>query len=100
GHGAVSVAAGLLVYLLCYLGVWGGLLGLAACRAAPADPALRLLLGMGAAGLAAVFLLDHPAYSQFYFLTSARPYLSIAAVCGLAAVLPEPVGAARAGRVA
>jgi hypothetical protein len=46
------------------------------------DPAVLLLLGIGAAGVGAMLVLGHPAASQLYFLEGARPYLSIAAVAG------------------
>ncbi len=51
------------------------------------DPAVLLLLGIGAAGVGAMLVLGHPAASQLYFLEGARPYLSIAAVAGGLALL-------------
>ncbi|MFI7706009.1 hypothetical protein [Nonomuraea sp. NPDC049480] len=48
---------------------------------------LVLMLGIAAAGLAAVFVLDHPGRSQLYFLWAAYPYLAITAVHGLLVIL-------------
>ncbi|WP_336213015.1 hypothetical protein [Nonomuraea sp. LPB2021202275-12-8] len=85
------------LYLTCLACVWAGLAGLAARRVTPLepagpsaagrraallDPAVLLLLGIGAAGVGAMLMLGHPAASQLYFLEGARPYLSIAAVAG------------------
>ncbi|WP_188191013.1 hypothetical protein [Nonomuraea sp. SYSU D8015] len=70
------------VHLFCLVCVWGGVAGLGR-RAL--EPPLLLLLGMGAAGVGAAVVLGHPAESQLYFLEGARPYLSIAAVCGIMA---------------
>ncbi|MEV4011262.1 hypothetical protein AB0J35_12225 [Nonomuraea angiospora] len=69
------------VHLFCLLCVWGGVaaLGLRAL-----EPSMSLLLGMGAAGIGAAVVLGHPSDSQLYFLESVRPYLSVAAVCGVA----------------
>ncbi|MER6943527.1 hypothetical protein ABT294_05820 [Nonomuraea sp. NPDC000554] len=52
-----------------------------------ADPAVLLLVGIGAAGIGALLLLAHPAIGQLYFLEGARPYLSIAAVVGASAMV-------------
>ncbi|MFI7450575.1 hypothetical protein ACIBQX_23980 [Nonomuraea sp. NPDC049714] len=80
------------LHLACLICVWAGLAGLVAHRAVPfhgggrwgmlLDPAVLLLLGIGAAGVGAMLVLGHPAASQLYFLEGARPYLSIAAVAG------------------
>lgn len=78
--GPLVVLAG--VYLFCLACVWGGVVGLGR-RAL--EPAMLLVLGIGAAGVGAALLLGHPAGSQLYFLEGARPYLSIAAVCGVVA---------------
>ncbi|GAB2915137.1 hypothetical protein ACFMQL_18105 [Nonomuraea fastidiosa] len=75
------------VHLFCLVCVWGGAAGLGR-RAL--EPPLLLMLGVGAAGIGAVVLLGHPAQSQLYFLEGARPYLSIAAVCGMLAARPVP----------
>ncbi|MET7332448.1 hypothetical protein [Nonomuraea sp. NPDC005650] len=69
------------VHLFCLLCVWGGAASLGR-RAL--EPPMSLLLGMGAAGVGAAVLLGHPSDSQLYFLESVRPYLSVAAVCGVA----------------
>ncbi|SDL26122.1 hypothetical protein SAMN05421874_118103 [Nonomuraea maritima] len=70
------------VHLFCLACVWGGVAGLGR-RAL--EPSMLLVLGIGAAGVGAALLLGHPAGSQLYFLEGARPYLSIAAVCGVLA---------------
>ncbi|MFB9468956.1 hypothetical protein ACFFR3_05530 [Nonomuraea salmonea] len=83
------------VHLFCLVCVWGGAAGLGR-RAL--EPPLLLMLGIGAAGIGAAVLLGHPAQSQLYFLEAARPYLSIAAVCGVLAA--PPVSWARAACLA
>ncbi|MFF0775418.1 hypothetical protein ACFYUK_41485 [Nonomuraea wenchangensis] len=70
------------VQLFCFACVWGGVAGLGWRRMA--EPDVLLLVGMGGAGVGAVLVLGHPAGSQLYFLESVRPYLSVAAVCGVA----------------
>ncbi|MGI5284114.1 hypothetical protein ACQEVF_12335 [Nonomuraea polychroma] len=71
-----------LVHLFCLACVWGGVAGLGRLVL---EPPMALLLGMGAAGIGAAVMLGHPAESQLYFLEGVRPYLSIAAVCGVLA---------------
>ncbi|MEU0567753.1 hypothetical protein ABZ297_20515 [Nonomuraea sp. NPDC005983] len=90
------------IYLFCLACVWAGLSGLVIRRAGAvgpgvpqaesrwavvADPAVSLLVGIGAAGIGAWLLLGHPAIGQLYFLEGARPYLSIAAVAGASAMV-------------
>ncbi|TMR89320.1 hypothetical protein, partial [Nonomuraea basaltis] len=70
------------VHLFCLGCVWGGVAGLGRWAL---EPPVLLLLGMGVAGVGAVLVLGHPAHSQLYFLEGVRPYLSIAAVCGVVA---------------
>ncbi|MEV0380171.1 hypothetical protein [Nonomuraea sp. NPDC050643] len=84
------------VHLFCLACVWGGIAGLGA-RAL--EPPVLLLLGIGAAGVGAAVLLGHPSDSQLYFLEAVRPYLSIAAVCGVLAAPrpPWPLAAGMAG---
>ncbi|NRQ34938.1 hypothetical protein HII36_24350 [Nonomuraea sp. NN258] len=72
------------VHLFCLACVWSGVLGLFGRRP---DPGVVFLLGIGLAGIGAMLLLGHPAEAQLYFLEAARPYLSIAAVCGVVAAL-------------
>ncbi|MEV5554148.1 hypothetical protein AB0L44_10850 [Nonomuraea wenchangensis] len=69
------------VQLFCLACVWGGVAGLGWRRLR--EPEVLLLVGMGGAGVGAVLVLGHPAESQLYFLESVRPYLSVAAVCGV-----------------
>ncbi|MEW9546827.1 hypothetical protein [Nonomuraea sp. NPDC050783] len=68
------------VHLFCLACVWGGVAGLGR---RVWEPPWSLLVGMGGAGIGAVLVLGHPAESQLYFLESVRPYLSVAAVCGV-----------------
>ncbi|NUR72094.1 MAG: hypothetical protein HOU81_14865 [Hamadaea sp.] len=70
-----------------WLAAWAGLAGLAFARERRADPPVVLCVGIGLAGIAAMLLTTQPGGSQAYFLQSARPYLSIAAVCGVAGLL-------------
>jgi hypothetical protein len=78
---------------LCWVCVWAGISGLARRRRIP-EPAVLLLVGLGVAGAAATLLFGQQGDSQRYFFEAARPYLSVAAVGGLAAVL-GPVTSAR-----
>nr|SBO92137.1 hypothetical protein BN4615_P1651 [Nonomuraea gerenzanensis] len=68
------------VHLFCLACVWGGVVGLGG---RVLEPGVSLLLGIGAAGVGATVVFGHPAESQLYFLEAARPYLSVAAVCGV-----------------
>jgi hypothetical protein len=77
-----------IVTLLCWAFAWAGAAGLARGAGTLLDPPILVLIGVGLAGMAAVFLLGHPGASQLYFLRGASPYLAILAVCGLAAALP------------
>lgn len=70
----------------CWVCMWAGCAGLLRQRRLLA-PEIVLLLGIGAAGIGAVTLLGQSGGSQGYFLQSARPYLALAAVGGLAALL-------------
>ncbi|MEV4508867.1 hypothetical protein AB0K00_07910 [Dactylosporangium sp. NPDC049525] len=79
--GHARVAAGLTV--LCWLFMWAGVLALG--RKA-LEPPVLLFLAVGAGGLAGVLLFGHPGGSQSYLIVSARPYLALASVAGLAAV--------------
>ncbi|MEV6868948.1 hypothetical protein AB0M44_49280 [Streptosporangium subroseum] len=71
------------VYLLCWAVTWCGVLGLLSRRRLLARPAVVLMLGIGAAGLSAVLLFEHPGRSQLYFLWGSYPYAVTVAVYGL-----------------
>jgi hypothetical protein len=73
--------------LLCWCCIWAGLAGLTRPRHRP-GPQIVVLLGIGLSGAVATMLTGQDGDSQRYFLESARPYLSVAAVAGLAALLP------------
>ncbi|MFF5227379.1 hypothetical protein [Dactylosporangium sp. NPDC000521] len=70
------------ITVLCWLFIWGG--GLALGRRVLDAPVL-LLAAIGAGGMGGVLLFGHPGGSQSYLIVSARPYLALAAVAGLAA---------------
>jgi hypothetical protein len=92
-----------LLTIWCWVCMWAGCAGLLRQRRLLA-PENTLLLGIGAAGIGAVTLLGQSGGSQGYFLQSARPYLALAAVGGLTALLDDRSlswrrGAALAGAV-
>lgn len=89
----VSLPGALLVAIAAWTACWAGWLGLLADRARLADPPVLLCLGLGLAGLCAMLATWQPGGSQGYFLQSARPYLCVAAVAGLAVLLRRPDGA-------
>ncbi|TDD13501.1 hypothetical protein [Nonomuraea diastatica] len=96
-----SVPAGPLVvltavHLFCLACVWGGA---AALGRRALEPPMLLMLGIGAAGVGAAVVFGHPSLSQLYFLEGARPYLSVAAVCGVLAArrVPWPIVACLVG---
>jgi hypothetical protein len=86
------------LFFAAYACLWAGLLGLLRRPSHLLDPVVLLVLGMGLAGVGAMIFFGHPAHGQFYFLKSSRPYLTLAAVCGLTAVFP--VGWTRTGLLA
>ncbi|MGW4637529.1 hypothetical protein ACWEN6_03325 [Sphaerisporangium sp. NPDC004334] len=75
------------IYLLGWLVVCGGALGLLSRADALARPGVPLMLGMGAAGLGTMALLGHPGRSQLFFLWGAYPYLVIVTVHGMLLLL-------------
>ncbi|MFI7058804.1 hypothetical protein ACWDOR_38905 [Streptosporangium canum] len=84
---AGSVLGITLVYVLCWTVTWCGVLGLLCRRRLLIRPGVVLLLGVGAAGLGAMFMLEHPARSQLFFLWGAYPYLAAVTVYGILVVL-------------
>jgi hypothetical protein len=89
------------VTVTCWACIWPGLGGLAlltpkvqASRrirrdlGIAADPVI-LMFGIGASGVAALMLFGHEAGAEGWFMVSARPYLSLAAVVGLVLVTPR-----------
>jgi hypothetical protein len=82
--------------LLCLAFIWGGILGLL-IRRRFLNPAVLLLLTVGASGLSLFLLLGHSGGAQGYFISSARPYLTIAAVLGLVTLLDTAALPRRAG---
>ncbi|MET8157035.1 hypothetical protein ABZT47_11720 [Sphaerisporangium sp. NPDC005289] len=85
---SAGAAAGIaLVYLLGWLVVWGGTLGLLSRAGALARPGVVLMLGMGAAGLGTMTLFGHPCRSQLFFLWGAYPYMVIVTVHGILLLL-------------
>ncbi|WP_426508557.1 hypothetical protein ACPPVO_58755 [Dactylosporangium sp. McL0621] len=65
--------------VLCWAAMWAG-----ALRVRSWNAALIVMAGLGIAGAAATMLLGQDGDSERYFLESARPYLCIVAVAGLA----------------
>jgi hypothetical protein len=74
------------ITMFCWLCMWGGVVGLGRRFR---DPQIVLLLGIGLSGLAAVLTLSQVGGSQGYFTQSARPYLAVAAACGLSVLVPK-----------
>ncbi|GII27291.1 hypothetical protein Pmi06nite_07330 [Planotetraspora mira] len=72
-----------LMYVANWSVMWLGILGLLSRPRLLRQPAVLLMLGMGAAGIGAMLLLGHPHNAQGYFLQAACPYLAILAVYGL-----------------
>ncbi|ACZ84186.1 hypothetical protein [Streptosporangium roseum] len=89
GSGDLQIAPALLslVFLLAWAALWAGAFGRRAAPGSGPDRALTLFLGIGLGGVGAVTVFGHPGMSQMYFLTAARPYLSIAAAAGVLAAL-------------
>ncbi|MFC4111802.1 hypothetical protein [Nonomuraea zeae] len=76
------------VHLFCLACVWGGVAGLGRRLL---EPPVLLPVGVGLAGIGAIVLLGHPSDAQLYFLEGVRPYLSVAAVCGMLAARRVPL---------
>ncbi|GAA4559989.1 hypothetical protein GCM10023193_18910 [Planotetraspora kaengkrachanensis] len=72
-----------LMYVANWSVMWLGILGLLSRPRSLMQPAVLLMLGMGAAGIGAMLVLSHPHNAQGYFLQAAGPYLAILAVYGL-----------------
>ncbi|WP_440100215.1 hypothetical protein, partial [Streptosporangium sp. H16] len=85
----LSVLGVTVLYALCLAVTWCGILGLLCRPRLLLRPAVVLLLGMGAACVAAVLLLGHPHLGQLYFFGAGYPYLMIVAVYGLSVVVRQ-----------
>jgi hypothetical protein len=90
-----------LITFVCWACIWPGLLGLAglARRRRPdltisADPVV-LMFGIGLSGIGALLVFGHEGGAEGWFMVSGRPYLSLAAVVGLAMITPADVPARR-----
>ncbi|MBN6053682.1 hypothetical protein JYK22_17205 [Nonomuraea sp. RK-328] len=81
---ALGVAA---IYLTAWAVTCAPALGLLTRRGLLLRPDVLLVLGVGASGVGAVLVLDHPGRSQLFFLWGAYPYLAVAAVTGLVVLL-------------
>jgi hypothetical protein len=89
---APPLALKIAVVVACVFGLscfWIGVFLLGLRRRAWLDAPVLLLLGIGVSGFGAGVIFRFPGSSQRYFLYGATPYLCIAAVHGLAAVLPR-----------
>ncbi|MEV4135396.1 hypothetical protein AB0J72_24870 [Dactylosporangium sp. NPDC049742] len=85
------------ITIACWACIWPGLLGLAklAKRRRPdlrisADPVV-LMFGIGLSGVGALLVFGHEGGAEGWFMVSGRPYLSLAAVVGLAMITPAGV---------
>ena len=90
-----------LITFTCWACIWPGMLGLAglARRRRPdlkisADPVI-LMFGIGLSGIGALLVFGHEGGAEGWFMVSGRPYLSLAAVVGLAMLTPADVPARR-----
>ncbi|GAA0812409.1 hypothetical protein [Spirilliplanes yamanashiensis] len=81
---ALAVVTALTV--LAWVVVWSGILGALGGRRW-GDPAYGLLTGAGIAGMGVVLVFQHYGNGQTWFLIAARPYLSLAAAGGIAALV-------------
>jgi hypothetical protein len=79
--------AALALTLLCWAFIWGGIAGLAVRRRV-FDPEIVMLLGIGVAGMGGILLFGDEGGAEGWFLGSARPYLTLAAVVGIVALTP------------
>jgi hypothetical protein len=92
------------ITVACWACIWPGLAGLTrlagpARRRRPdlgiaADPVV-LMLGIGLSGIGALLVFGHEGGAEGWFMVSGRPYLSLAAVVGLAMITPAGVPARR-----
>ncbi|MFF5245216.1 hypothetical protein ACFY3V_13145, partial [Streptosporangium sp. NPDC000095] len=83
----LSVLGVTVLYALCLAVAWCGILGLLCRPRLLLRPAVVLLLGMGAACVAAVLLLGHPHLGQLYFFGACYPYMMIVAAYGLSVIV-------------
>jgi hypothetical protein len=88
GQTAAEAVIGL---ALGWLVAWAGVVGLVLVTHRLIDPAIVFCLGLGLAAAGVVMITTQPGGSQWYFVNSARPYLTMAAVAGLAALLTRPL---------
>ncbi|GAA3201871.1 hypothetical protein [Nonomuraea roseoviolacea] len=79
---AASWAGVAAVYLLAWAVTWSPVLGLFRRPALFLRPDVVLMLAIGAAGLGAMIVFDHPGRSQVYFLWGSYPFPAIIAVFG------------------
>ncbi|MET7425855.1 hypothetical protein [Dactylosporangium sp. NPDC005555] len=89
------------ITFVCWACIWPGLLGLSklAKRRRPdlkiaADPVI-LMFGIGLSGIGALLIFGHEGGAEGWFMVSGRPYLSLAAVVGLAMITPNDVPTGR-----
>ncbi len=94
-----------LITFACWACIWPGLAGLTRLArtraqggrpdlATAADPVV-LMVGIGLSGIGALLVFGHEGGAEGWFMVSGRPYLSLAAVVGLALITPTGVPARR-----
>lgn len=90
-----------LITFACWACIWPGLAGLvrlAQTKAQGRRPGLTiradpviLMFGIGLSGIGALLVFGHEGGAEGWFMVSGRPYLSLAAVAGLALITPADV---------
>ena len=98
GSGQVGrLALVTLITFACWACIWPGLIGLVRLAGrrrpgldVPADPVV-LMAGIGLSGIGALLVFGLEGGAEGWFMVSGRPYLSLAAVAGLALITPAGV---------
>ncbi|MER5622127.1 hypothetical protein ABT061_13900 [Streptosporangium sp. NPDC002544] len=80
---STAVLGTVLLYVLCWVITWCGILGLLSRPRLLMKPGVALMLGMGAASIGVLLLFGHCSMSQIYFLGGAYPYVMVVTAYGL-----------------
>ncbi|MEV1169983.1 hypothetical protein [Nonomuraea sp. NPDC049784] len=86
---ALSVVGVAALYFVSWAVTWCPALGLLSRPRLLVRSDVVLMIGIAAAGLGAMFVLDHPGRSQVFFLWAAYPYIAIVAAYGLIVILRQ-----------